>query len=404
MTASKKLRTKAVRLAFLLSFPFFSFPAALAQPEIKLSATDQPGFTRVVITFPSQLSFTLEKVESFLQVKIRTGKTFRVKTISLASDFIKSSSWVKSSQFFILIIEARHSRFRYDSFAIEKSRQLAIDFYPLEEAVAGPEKKVEEVPLEKTAKEEQAERAGRLPAPAAPSSRATQLARAGIKTIVIDPGHGGLESGAKGKFGTLEKDITLAIGLKLKRIIERNLALRVEMTRDKDIDVSLENRAAIANNHKADLFISVHTNSSYRRNAQGSETFFLSLNATDEEARRLAYLENTSADLEKPLIEESQDEIKMILWDMAQSAYLKQSQALAEIIQDELNTLLGTTNRGIKQAPFKVLTGVACPAVLVEVAFISNPEEEKELVKESFQDSVAEALYRALVRYLKIAS
>jgi len=404
LTASKKLRTKAVRLAFLLSFPFFSFPAALAQPEIKLSATDQPGFTRVVITFPSQLSFTLEKVESFLQVKIRTGKTFRVKTISLASDFIKSSSWVKSSQFFILIIEARHSRFRYDSFAIEKSRQLAIDFYPLEEAVAGPEKKVEEVPLEKTAKEEQAERAGRLPAPAAPSSRATQLARAGIKTIVIDPGHGGLESGAKGKFGTLEKDITLAIGLKLKRIIERNLALRVEMTRDKDIDVSLENRAAIANNHKADLFISVHTNSSYRRNAQGSETFFLSLNATDEEARRLAYLENTSADLEKPLIEESQDEIKMILWDMAQSAYLKQSQALAEIIQDELNTLLGTTNRGIKQAPFKVLTGVACPAVLVEVAFISNPEEEKELVKESFQDSVAEALYRALVRYLKIAS
>lgn len=404
MTASKKLRTKAVRLAFLLSFPFFSFPAALAQPEIKLSATDQPGFTRVVITFPSQLSFTLEKVESFLQVKIRTGKTFRVKTISLASDFIKSSSWVKSSQFFILIIEARHSRFRYDSFAIEKRRQLAIDFYPLEEAVAGPEKKVEEVPLEKTAKEEQAERAGRLPAPAAPSSRATQLARAGIKTIVIDPGHGGLESGAKGKFGTLEKDITLAIGLKLKRIIERNLALRVEMTRDKDIDVSLENRAAIANNHKADLFISVHTNSSYRRNAQGSETFFLSLNATDEEARRLAYLENTSADLEKPLIEESQDEIKMILWDMAQSAYLKQSQALAEIIQDELNTLLGTTNRGIKQAPFKVLTGVACPAVLVEVAFISNPEEEKELVKESFQDSVAEALYRALVRYLKIAS
>jgi len=239
---------------------------------------------------------------------------------------------------------------------------------------------------------------------AAPPAQTGQPAAKGIRAIVIDPGHGGLESGAKGKFGALEKDITLAIALKLKAVIERNLALPVELTRDKDIDVSLENRAAIANNHKADLFISIHTNSSYRRNARGSETFFLSLNATDEEARRLAYLENNSAELSKPLAEDNQDEIRMILWDMAQSAYLKQSQSLAEIVQDELNSLLGTTNRGIKQAPFKVLTGVACPAVLVEVAFISNPEEEKDLVQESFQGNVAEAIYRGLDRYLKIAA
>ena len=239
---------------------------------------------------------------------------------------------------------------------------------------------------------------------AVPPAQTGQQAGKRIKAIVIDPGHGGLESGAKGKFGALEKDITLAIALKLKAVIERNLALRVELTRDKDLDVSLENRAAIANNHKADLFISIHTNSSYRRNAHGSETFFLSLNATDEEARRLAYLENNSADLSKPLAEDNQDELRMILWDMAQSAYLKQSQSLAEIIQDELNSLLGTTNRGIKQAPFKVLTGVACPAVLVEVAFISNPEEEKDLVEESFQSNVAEAIYRGLVRYLKTAA
>jgi N-acetylmuramoyl-L-alanine amidase len=223
-----------------------------------------------------------------------------------------------------------------------------------------------------------------------------------IRTIVIDPGHGGLEVGAKGKFGTLEKDVTLAISLKLKALIERNLAFHVELTRDRDMDVALENRAAIANNHRAELFISVHANSSYRRNANGSETFFLSLNATDEEARRLAYLENNSADLDKPLAPENQDDIMMILWDMAQSAYLKQSQRLAEIIQDELNSLLGTKDRGIKQAPFKVLTGVACPAVLVEAAFISNPEEERDLVKEAFQENVAQAIYRGLVRYIKL--
>lgn len=223
-------------------------------------------------------------------------------------------------------------------------------------------------------------------------------------TIVIDPGHGGLETGAKGKLGNLEKDITLAIALKLKAVIEKNLAFRVVLTRDRDMDVSLDQRAATANNNKASLFISIHANSSYRKKANGSETFFLSLNATDEEARRLAYFENSSSEFENQIEQENQDQIMMILWDMAQSAYLKQSEQLAEFIQIELNSLLGTVNRGIKQAPFKVLMGVACPAVLVEAAFISNQEEERALVRDGFQENVAQAIYRGLAHYLKMNS
>ena len=226
-------------------------------------------------------------------------------------------------------------------------------------------------------------------------------AHQGITTIVIDPGHGGIENGAKGQFGAAEKDITLAISLKLKTIIERNFAFRVVLTRDRDIDRSLEDRAAIANNNKAYLFISIHANSSYRKNARGSETYFLSLNATDEEARRLAYLENNEPDLEDQIASEEEDDIKMILWNMAQTAYLKQSSLLAESIQIQLNALLRTRNRGIKQAPFKVLTGVACPAVLVEVAFISNPEEEEQLGTEEFQDNVALAIYNGLNNFIK---
>ena len=91
----------------------------------------------------------------------------------------------------------------------------------------------------------------------------------------------------------------------------------------------------------------------------------------------------------------------MILWDMAQNAYIKQSSRLAELVQSELDAMLGTRNRGIKQAPFRVLTGVACPAVLVEVAFISNPEEEQKLASAEFQDKVAQAIYRGLARYLR---
>jgi N-acetylmuramoyl-L-alanine amidase len=225
----------------------------------------------------------------------------------------------------------------------------------------------------------------------------------GFRIIVIDPGHGGLEGGAKGKLGTLEKEITLSVSLKLKEIIESNLSYRVFLTRDKDISVSLDDRAAMANNNKADVFLSIHVNSSYRKSAHGSETYFLSLNATDDEARRLAYLENSSAELDKQIVaeEDQVDEIKMILWDMAQAAYLEQSSGLALQIQNELNVLLGTTNRGIKQAPFKVLTGVACPAVLVEIAFISNAAEEKQLQMSSFQDKVAEAIYEGLMKYMR---
>ncbi|MCD6517104.1 MAG: N-acetylmuramoyl-L-alanine amidase [Candidatus Aminicenantes bacterium] len=221
----------------------------------------------------------------------------------------------------------------------------------------------------------------------------------GLKTIVIDPGHGGLETGAEGRYGTKEKTITLEIALKLKAIIERNLPYRVQLTREEDVDVSLEKRAAIANNYKAFVFISIHANGSYRKTAQGSETFFLSLNATDEETRRLAYMENNSTDLES-IQSDNVDDIKLILWDMAQSSYIRQSSRLAEKIQTKLNTLSGTLNRGVKQAPFKVLTGVACPAVLVETAFISNPREEKNLITDEFQNSIAQAVYLGLAEFL----
>jgi N-acetylmuramoyl-L-alanine amidase len=222
------------------------------------------------------------------------------------------------------------------------------------------------------------------------------------RTIVLDPGHGGLDVGAKGKFGAVEKDVALAISFKLKALIESNLDYRVVLTRDKDIDVSLENRAALANNNDAAVFVSLHANGSFRKKARGSETFFLSLNSTDEESRKLAYQENTAAGVGERIVEDDKNLVQMILWDMAQSGYIRQSSRLAELIQRELNVLLETENRGIKQADFKVLRGVACPAVLVEAAFISNPEEEQRLTDDAFQGRVAEAVFRGLSAYLRL--
>jgi N-acetylmuramoyl-L-alanine amidase len=357
---------KQIKKSFILIIIFsllpYAFSSAQDIPYARLSTKEHSSFSRVIIELSSLLPFSVEKRASLLLVEIKTNASLRIRRGPSESPFVDSFSWTRGNDSLTLTIKAKHANFKYDYFTTDNPPQLIID---LSQKVKNPK---------------------------------------AIRTIVIDPGHGGLESGTKGKFGTLEKTVTLPISLRLKDFIERNLAFRVVMTREKDVSVTLDNRVAKANNNEADLFISIHANGSRRKNARGSETFFLSLNATDEEARRLAYMENSADELDERIEKEKEDEIKMILWDMAQAAYLQQSSQLAEFIQKELNLLLGTANRGIKQAPFKVLSGVACPAVLVEIAFLSNPVEEKKLLDEGFQSKVARAIYQGLVNFIRLYS
>ena len=363
-------------------------------PYLRLSAKDYQDYCRFSIESSSPLSTLLEKSNSHLFIKIRVTGNYRIQKRDVDSSYIRSLNWTKGMDYYLISLELRNSDFLYDTFSRDNPYQFFVDIKWAQENISS------DSPGENGSGESSSENPGETSAP----RTAVPLAYQGMKTIVIDPGHGGLEIGAKGRFGALEKDITLAISKRLQALIEKNLSYRVVMTRDQDVDVSLENRAAIANNNRAYVFISVHVNGSYRKDARGSETFFLSLNATDEEARRLAYLENNSSEIESKIAGEGEDDIMMILWDMAQTNYIKQSSQLAEHIQIELNTLLETVNRGIKQAPFKVLTGVACPAVLVEVAFISNPQEEQKLITPEFQDNVARAIYRGLSNFLRAYS
>ncbi len=220
---------------------------------------------------------------------------------------------------------------------------------------------------------------------------------AGVRTIVIDPGHGGDEVGAKGPGGTLEKDVTLAIARKLRAGLVNTLGLQVFLTRDKDQDVSLNDRTAIANNYKADLFVSIHANASRSHGVNGSEVYFLSYQASDDESRRVALSEGTVAPPGEQTAPAS--DLGLILWNMAQAEHLQESSALASRIQEELASVTGSEGRGIKQAPFRVLVGAAMPAVLVEVAFISHPEEEKLLASDAFQSKVAAALLHGIARF-----
>ena len=234
------------------------------------------------------------------------------------------------------------------------------------------------------------------PAPRPRPRPAQEPAADVIQTIVIDPGHGGEEVGARGPGGTLEKNVALAIARRLRDEVVNTLGVQVFLTRTRDVEMELDDRTAIANNYKADLFVSIHANAVRARGAKGSEVYFLSYQASDEESRRMAQMEGAAEPLGS--VEPGSD-LAVILWDMAQAEHLEESSALATRIQEELAAVTGSESRGVKQAPFRVLVGAAMPAVLVEVAFISNPEEEKLLGSGAYQAKIARALMRGIARY-----
>jgi N-acetylmuramoyl-L-alanine amidase len=236
---------------------------------------------------------------------------------------------------------------------------------------------------------------GQAPPPAPPPV-AEPRKRAAF-TVVVDAGHGGEETGAKGPSGLLEKDVTLDVARRVKARLMSDDGTAVYLTRDDDRKVPLDDRTALANHEKADLFVSIHANSSRRDSARGSETYFLSYQATDDDARALAALENDTLGIERGVT--GQTGLDLVLWDLAQSAFLKESSDLAEEIQDRLNDTLGVRNRGIKQAPFRVLMGATMPAVLVEIAFISSPEEERHLREAAFKDRIAESIAASIRKF-----
>jgi len=221
-----------------------------------------------------------------------------------------------------------------------------------------------------------------------------------LPVIVLDPGHGGVECGAIGPGGLQEKDVTLDLARRLKVLLERQ-GVTVVLTRDDDRVLPLDDRTAIANHNKAILFLSIHLNSSKRKTAVGAETYFLATSATDAEARTLAGLENKA--YEPPGTETNATPatppdhgLELILWDLAQNSFLAESSRLAEAVQTELNTMTGVRDRGVRQAPFRVLMGATMPAILVEAGFISNPEEESRFKDDAYKDKIADAIARAV--------
>jgi N-acetylmuramoyl-L-alanine amidase len=220
-----------------------------------------------------------------------------------------------------------------------------------------------------------------------------------IGRIVIDPGHGGHDTGTIGPTGLMEKDLCLDVALRLGKIIEQRLpGADVVYTRSDDTFVPLEERTNIANQAKADLFISIHANSSRDHAARGIETYYLNLKGSAE-AMEVAARENASS-------QEGVHDLQNLVMKIAKTEKIDESKELAEDIQDSLAKRIQKTskpvkNRGVRKAPFVVLIGADMPSILTEISFLSNPADEQMLKKPEQRQKVAEGLYQGVVSYLE---
>jgi len=223
-----------------------------------------------------------------------------------------------------------------------------------------------------------------------------------LDTVVLDAGHGGKDGGTKGYYGTKEKDIVLDIVKRIGRKLEKNSRIKVIYTREEDVFIPLYERTKIANENNGKIFVSVHANASRNRNIKGFETYLLRPGKT-QDAIEVSSRENAVIKLEG----DRRDQYKeltgenLIMATMAQSMFMKESEALAADIQTELDKQLKSPNRGVKQAGFYVLIGASMPNVLVEVGFLSNPIEEKQLKSPTYRQEIADAVYRAILKFKK---
>jgi N-acetylmuramoyl-L-alanine amidase len=212
-----------------------------------------------------------------------------------------------------------------------------------------------------------------------------------FRTIAIDPGHGGDDEGVKSADGAKEKDLTLAIARRVKAAIEARLGLRVLLTRDDDRGVPVDERTSIANNNKADLFISLHANGSMRPSAAGAAIYVAAFDKAAAEASGRAE--------RVPTFGGGSREIELVPWDLAQTRHLDQSEAFAGLLEQAFHDRVALAPRPVDRAPLRVLESANMPAVLVEVGYLTNPEQAKLLTGDGFQNSMVQAVFEAIVKF-----
>jgi N-acetylmuramoyl-L-alanine amidase len=213
--------------------------------------------------------------------------------------------------------------------------------------------------------------------------------------MVIDPGHGGDDNGVRGAKGVLEKQITLDVATKLKTLIETRMGVRVVMTRADDRTVTPDERDAIANNSKAELFLSIHVNGAPSPAVSGAQVYYLRLDSAGEAARKRV----AATEMVLPTITGGTRPIEAIPWDLAQAEHVDASARFATLLQEELQKHTPMAAKPLQQQPMRVLSGANMPAALVEMAYLTNAGQEQDVQSADVQNGIAQALYDAVLRF-----
>jgi len=223
-----------------------------------------------------------------------------------------------------------------------------------------------------------------------------------LRRLVIDAGHGGFDSGAVGLNGLQEKEVTLDIARRLKKLVEERTQVKAFLSRTGDYYLPLSARTVIANQYRADLFVSIHINANVKRSAGGMETFFCSEKASSKEAARIAARENAIGKDEEFFKPKDFVDIEEILFQFERKLYWEDSARFAKLFQENLEQNIPLRNRGVNSANFYVLRRAKMPAILLELGFISNPEEEARLRDPDFRQQLSEAVFASLLRYQRM--
>ncbi|MBI4753312.1 N-acetylmuramoyl-L-alanine amidase [Candidatus Desantisbacteria bacterium] len=224
------------------------------------------------------------------------------------------------------------------------------------------------------------------------------------KIVVIDAGHGGEDPGAIGPSGLQEKDVVLSIAQKLADYFNQKQDVKAFLTRDGDYFIPLGERVKLCQQYEGDIFISIHANASYKATACGSSVYVLSTEGASNKAAQLIAQRENMADLIGGIAKVDNDTVAGILVDLSQTLSINESLGLAKVTLDNMVSYCHTPFIGVERAGFAVLKSIDVPSILVETAFISNPEEEKLLATEEFRESMAKSIYEATLKYLGISS
>lgn len=367
-------------VVFFIFISSFTFPLS-PQEKAKVhniryfSSTD---YTRVVIDVDRPVTFQEKKLIEPDRVRIyfdiENARLFNIPpSIPVSKGYIKEIRVGQFTMRTVRVVLEFAEVVRYRTFTLYSPFRIVVDIY--------------------------GERKSQIKQPPVSKPEELTIARQlglGVQKVVIDPGHGGDDPGAIGPGGIPEKEITLDIALKLKELLPKNSNLKVILTRERDVYVPLEVRTAIANSERADLFISIHANSTRNKNISGFEVYTLNF-TKDPHAIEIAASENK---VSSKTIGELESLIKKILFNTKKD----ESVNLARFIENDLKKRTNVRSLGVKEAPFYVLIGAEMPSILVEVGFLSNPNDRSRLRLDSFRRNVAQGLSDGVINYISSLS